>query len=890
MKRPAPEHPTPGPLARFILRRRLGPLQWARLNDELLELYEHRVSTTDRGAADRWLRREYRKLALMLAAGARLDAGPSPTRPSPGDGFASLAQDVRHSLRGLARVPMFTLAIVATVGLGIGGTSLVFAIVHSVLISPLPYVDGDRMVLLRTVDGEQMWSTSMADVHAVFETPPESFEGFAAYSRRTSRIARGPDVELLGTKVVTPSYFPLLGRDPVSGRHFTEAEGRPGGVRAVLVTEGFRLRSFAADTEVVGRTLLVDGVPHAIVGVLPDELGPLDRGIEVFPVLVVDVPPRKGPFFYPMIARLEEGADPGTARAQLAAVSERIFPMWQDSFTQESAVLGFVDLKEAVVGDVDRTLLLVFTAVGFLLVIASANASSLLVARGITRAREIGIRSALGASAGRVVRLLLTEAWVIAAAAGALGVLVAGVGLEAVRRLGPGRLPRVEEVSGGPEALAFFLLVTAASWLMFGVIAAAAASRGRTGAISIEGGRSTASRGMLILRRMLAGAQFAVTIPLLVAAGLLVQSLRQVQNESFGFDPSGVASMLVTLPQESYPSGSDVRAFWASTLAEIEALPEVVAAGVADARPPLPIDGGNNFVLEDRPVRPGDPPVTAPWITADPGFFRTLGLRIVEGRVFESVPSDTMLHAVVDESWVARFYPGESAVGRRFRSGGCTVDGCPWVEIVGVVQDVKTSGLDDTRKLGTIYFDFARDSYSAMRLHVRARAAALSAIPGVRRIIQSRDEGIPVGDVRTVEDLAAESLAGRRYTSTLVALLAITALLLSIVGVYGVMAYYVRQHVRDIGIRIALGGGPTSALRMVLQRGMAVAAAGTIVGLLATPWLTRPLSDLLYGVAPGDPFVLSAVTATTLLVAFTATVVPGWQAARTDPAVTLREE
>lgn len=890
MSRPSGEHPTPGPLAGFILRRRLDPLQWVRLNDELLEMYEHRIATTDQATADRWLRREYRRLALKLAAGARLDGVPSPTRPSRGDGLASLVQDLRHSLRGLARVPMFTFAIVATVGLGIGGTSLVFTIVHSVLISPLPYPDGDRMVLLRTVDGEQMWSTSMADAHALFETPPESFEGLAVYSRGTSRVAQGTEIELLRTKHVTPGYFPLLGHDPVSGRHFTEGEGRPGGPPAVLVTEGFRLRSYAANAEVVGRSLVVDGEPHVIVGILPDRLGPLDRGIEVFPALVVDVPPRKGPFFYPMIGRLREGADRGTARAQLASVSQRIFPIWQDSFTQESAVLGFIDLKEAVLGDVERTLLMVFTAVAFLLVIASANASSLLVARGITRAREIGIRSALGASAGRMVRLLLTEAWVIATAAGALGLVLTTVGLEVVRRLGTGRLPRVEEVGLGPEPIAFFLVVTAGSWLMFGVVAAASAARGRTRAISIGGGRTTASRGMLVLRRALAGTQFAVTIPLLVAAGLLVQSLRQVQSESFGFDPEGVVSMLVTLPQESYPNWSDVHAFWASTLPEIEALPEVLAAGVADARPPLPIDGGNNFVLEDRPIRPGDPPIIAPWITADPGFFRTLGLRIVEGRVFDPIPADTMRHAVVDESWVARFYPGESPLGRRFRSGGCTVDGCPWVEIVGVVQDVKTSGLDDTRRLGTIYYDFARDSYPAMRLHVRARGEALSAVPSVRAAIRARDDGIPVGEVRTVEDLAAESLAGRLYTSTLVALLAMTALLLSIVGVYGVMAYYVRQHVRDIGIRIALGGGPTSALQMVLRRGMAVAGVGTMVGLLFTPWLTRPLSDLLYGVSPGDPLVLAAVTASTLLVALAATVVPGWQAARTDPAVTLREE
>ncbi|NNF26279.1 MAG: FtsX-like permease family protein [Gemmatimonadetes bacterium] len=890
MSQPRREHPRPGRLVNFILRHRIDPAHWARLHDELLEMHEHRKASADQATADRWLRREYRRLAWRLVTGARLDGAAVPTRPAHGHTLSTLWQDVRHSLRGLARAPMFTAAIVGIVGLGIGGTSLVFAIVHSVLISPLPYPDGDRMVLLRTVQGEQMWGTSMADVHALSETPPEAFEGIAAYSRGASRIQLGPNAQLINTKWVTPGYFPLLGHEPVSGRHFTEEEGLPGGTPAVLITEGFRLRSYDPDTDVIGRTLLVDGDPRVVVGVLPDRLGPLDRVIEVFPSLVVDVPPRKGPFFYPMIGRVRDGVAPDVARTQLAAVSERIFPIWQNSFTQRDAVLGFIDLKQALVGNVERTLLMVLTAVAFLLIIASANASSLLVARGITRAREIGIRAALGASKSRVARLLLTEAGVIATAAAAFGLLTTVIGLESVKRLGIGRLPRVEEIGLNAESVTFFLAVTFGSWLLFGVVAGVATIRSGTRGVAVGGRGSTASRGMLVLRRTLAAVQFAVTIPMLVGAGLLIESLQHVQSESFGFDPEGVVSMLVTLPRESFPNATDVREFWATTLPEIEALPGVVAAGVADARPPMPIDGGNNFVLEDQPAQPGDPSITAPWITADPGFFRTLGLRVLEGRIYDPVPSDTMRHALVDESWVARFYPDRSAVGRRFRSGGCTVEGCPWVEIVGVVQDVKTSGLDDTRKLGTMYYDFARDSYQGMRLHVRARGDALGVVPAVRLVLAAKGEGIPVGEVRTVEDLASESLTGRRYTSTLVALLAVTALLLSVVGIYGVMAHYVKQHLRDIGIRIALGGGPTSALRMVLKRGMAVAGVGSIVGLLATPSLTRPLSDLLYGVQPGDPLVMSIVAAGTLAVAFVATVLPGRQAARTDPAETLREE
>lgn len=889
MSRRSDDAPAPGFVARAVFRSKLDPEQWRQLRAELLELHEHRASVADRATADRWLRREYRRLALRLLLGARLDGRPSPARVR-SDPLPDLLLDLRQSVAGLLRVPVFTGAVVTTVGLGIGGTALVFAIVHSVLIAPLPYPDGERMVLMRTVQGEQMWGTSMADVHALFETPPEAFEGVAAYSRSTARVAAGPETELLGIKRVTPGYFRLLGHDPVVGRHLDESEGRPGGDASVLITEGFRLRSFAAGTEVLGRSLLVDGEPHTVVGVLPDGLGPLDRGVEVFPALVVDVPPRKGPFFYPSIARLRPNADPATAREQLAAVSERIFPIWQDSFTQSDAVLGFIELKEAVVGDVGRTLILVLMAVGFLLVIASANASSLLVARGVTRAREMAVRSALGASTARIGRLLLAEAFIIAAGAASLGLAIALAGLEVVRRLGVGHLPRVEEIGMGPAAVGFFLLVVVGSWALFGVVAGVSTARTRTRGIASTSGRASAGRGMLLLRRTLVASQFAVTVPLLVGAVLLIESLANIEGESYGFDPEGLVSMVVSLPEERYSTPEDVRAFWTGALPEIESLPGVVSAGLADARPPEPIDGGNNFVLADRPVRPADPPLTAPWITADRGFFRTLGLRALEGRLYDAVPADTMRHAVVDESWAARFYPEGSPVGRRFRSGGCTVDGCPWVEIVGVVPDVKTAGLDDTRRQGTIYFDFARDSYRSMQLHVRARGDALGVVPGVRSAIQTRDPGIPVGDVRTVEDLAAESLAGRRYASTLVALLAGLALLLSLIGVYGVMAYYVRQHVREIGIRIALGGGPGTALGLVLRRGMAVAGVGTLAGLAATTLLTRPLGGLLYQVEAGDPLVLTSVAVGTLLVALGATALPGRRAARTDPAVTLREE
>ncbi|MEM7417900.1 MAG: ADOP family duplicated permease, partial [Gemmatimonadota bacterium] len=864
--------PRPAWWVRRVLRDRPDAPQ---LLAEIAELYEHRSEADGRPAAVRWLRREHRRLVWRLV---RDDFEGALTSEGDDSILASIAQDVRHSTRGLTRVPLFTAAIVATVGLGIGGTTLVFSIVDSVLIAPLNMPGAERMVLLRTVDGDAMWSTSMADLHALQETPPSGFEGIAGYTYRRVRVAVEEETELLQTKFVAANYFELIGREPVRGRLFQGEEGTDGGPRVVLVTESFSERSFSPDTDPLGRSILIDGDPHEIVGVMSDDIGGLDRGIDVFPVLNIFVPPRKGPFFYPTIGRLSPDVSEEVARGQLEAVSERIFPLWSSSFPQRSAVLGFIDLKEAVVGNSRQTLWVVLSAVGFLLLIATANAASLLVARGATRHRELSVRAALGANRGRILRLLMTEAAVIATAAGAIAWLIVLVGLDLVHRLGVGRLPRIDEIGVRPSAIAFFVGITLASWLLFGVVAAIATAWTRTAGVAGTQGRASAGRGMSALRRVLVGAQFTITIPLLVGAALLLQSLDRVRSESFGFDPEGLVSVLVTLPGETYPSWSDVRDFWRETLPTVQAVPGVLSAGLADALPPQPINGGNNFLLEDRPLSEGASQPTAPWITADTHFFATLGLRPIEGRLYESTPVDTMRHAVVDEQWAERFYPGESPIGRRFRSGGCTVDGCPWTEIVGVVPDVKTSGLDDTRGMGTIYYDFARDSYSNMRLHIRAQGDPLSVVPAVRAVIQERDTGIPVGDVRTVDDVASESLAGRRYTSTLLAMLAGIALLLTVVGVYGVMAYYVQHHARDIGIRIALGGGPASALRGVLTKGMLVAVAGTVIGLAATPMLTRRMAGLLYRVEPTDPIALGAVATLTLLVAFVATYIPGRQA------------
>lgn len=893
----------PGPVLRRLMTWRLGREATEQLLGELGELYDARHERQGGPAADRWLRRQHRRWSWHLLTGAvRTEPGAGRSGKASGRGGSTLGSrlltmatptdrlrdhlsDLLRGTRSLMRAPLLSGAVILTVGLGIGGTTLVWATVHAVLIAPLPYPDADRMVLLRTIRGDDQWGTSMADVEAMYDARPSAFDAMAAYRRGTASVMLGGEAQLIDTKWVTDSYFPLIGVRPILGRSFTAEEGRAGGPPVVLLTEGLWVRSYGSNPDVLGGTVLVDGVPHTIVGVLPSRLGPLDSA-DLYPVLRVETPYRKGPFFFPTIARLAPGASASVAREQLAEVSRQMFPRWQASFPTEDAVLGFRDLKEAVVGDVGRTLLLVLTATGFLLLVASANASGLLVARGIARRRELAVRVAVGASKGRILRLVLTEAGLLAVASGAAGLGLAWGCLTLLQRWGVGRLARVSEVAFTPPVAAFFVAVTVGSCLLLGGIAAASALR--TGQAGRDGTRTTGSPLAGRVRRWLVATQFAVAIPLLVAAGLLGRSLERMQSGGVGFDLDRIVSMRVALPEGGYPDEASVHGFWDDVLPRLAAIPGVLEVGLADARPPVGDLGGNNFVLEGEPRGTDAPQTQSTWITVSPGFFDVLGMRLIEGRLFAAT-SDTMRHAVVDRSWAERYVPVGSAVGRRFLSGGCTVDGCPFVEVVGVVETVKTTGLDDPGR-GTIYYDFGREGSGSMFLHLRTQGAPLDVVPAVRALLRQRDASVPIADVRSAADVASEAMFGRRATVLLVALVAAVALLLSVVGIYGTMATFVRQNMREIGIRIALGAGPRRALRDVIVDGLRVACAGSALGVIGALVLSRYMGGLLYEVRPSDPVVFVSVCAVTLAVALIATAIPGSRAAATDPAVVLRSD
>ncbi len=811
--------------------------------------------------------------------------------------LGDLLQDLRICLRSLLRAPLMAVTIVATVGLGIGATTVIFSAINAALLRPLPYADPGQLVRIYTDAPPNKFPFSVADYLAL-QAHQTRFEQIAGYTGRAMAWSDGDVAERLRGRVVSWTYFPLLGIRPALGRPFTELDGRPGSVPAVIVSHGFWQQRLGGRPDVIGRPIRLDGSDYTLTGVLPQAVGPLEEGQEFFVAAQWDTPPRKGPFFITVLGRLPHGSQRSGAASEMRAINRRMFPVWQASYQDEKASWGMVDLKAHVVGDVGTTAGLSLASVGLLWLIACANASNLLIARVTSRRLELAVRTALGASRGRVIRHLLAESALLAMGAAAVGVALAWVGIGLLRNLGASYFPRTQEVTLDGSALWVLAAVTAASGLLFGLVPAVHGSGGPVDESLRSWGRSsTGSVAVRRLRRLLVGSQFAIATPLLVVAGLLLASLNELGRVNLGFDTHNLLSGSILLPAAQYPEPGRVAAFWDEVQRRIEALPGVSGVAFADGRPPNDVGNFNNFDLEDSPTPPGQSQPVTPWVSVTPEYFRLLGLSLVQGRAFDERDGGgpDVEVVVVDRAWAKRFFPNDGAVGKRFREGGCTR--CPWTTVVGVVSEVKYAGLDKPDQ-GTVYWPMAgrgshpiEEATSRFRyLLLRTGTDPLTVLPAVRQVIRALDPSLPFSSVATMEELVARSLQRPRSLSMLVGGLAIVALTLSAIGIYGVMAYYVQQHAKDISIRLALGGNAGDVLRLIVGQGMKVVASGVIVGLLTALVLTRLMSSLLFGIGAADAFTFVAVTVLLLAVALIACCVPARGATRVQPAVVLRNE
>ena len=798
-----------------------------------------------------------------------------------------LAQDLKIGLRNLLRVPGLALTVVVTVGLGIGATTAIFAAVNAALLQPLPYKDPDRLVRIYTDTPPYRFPFSVADYLAL-DAQQTRFEQIAGYRGRAMAFSDGTVAERLTGREVSWTYFRLLGITPAIGRDFTEQDGRPGNPRAVVISHGLWERRLGSRPGVVGEPIRLDGADYTIAGILPPQLGPFERRQDFFIAAQWSTPRRKGPFFITALGRLRDGVGPAAAASELQAINRALFPVWKSSYQDDRATWNLMDLKAFVAGDIRTVAGVALAAVALVWLIATANAANLLVARVTSRRRELAVRAALGASRGRVVRYLLAESALLAIGAAAVGLSIAWGGIRLLQTAGANYVPRAQEIGLDGSVLWLLAAVTIASGVLFGAVPALYGAGGPVEeSLRLMGRSATGSRAVRRLRRGLVASQFAIATPLLVGAGLLLVSLNELRRVDLGFDTRNMLTGAIQLPAAQYAdSGSIV--FWDELKRRVAALPGVSAVAFADGRPPDDVSDFNNFDLEDQPTPAGRSQPVTPWVGVTPEYFGVLGLPLLEGRLLDDrdVRAEDLEAVVVDRAWAKRFFPNESAVGKRLRSGGCTQ--CPWTTVVGVVSEVKYAGLDRPDE-GTVYRPLGLDA-SSRYIVARTASDPQMILPAVRQVVRALDPTLPFSDTATMEEMVARSLEQPRSLSMLVGGFALVALVLSTIGIYGVMAYYVQQHTKDISIRLALGGSPGDVLRLVLGQGMRVVTIGVVVGLVAAFVGTRLMSTVLFGVGATDAVTFGAVAAFLLIVALLACVVPAKRATRLQPATVLRSE
>ena len=803
--------------------------------------------------------------------------------------LANLVHDLRYAVRTLGARPGFTAIAVLTLALGVGANAAIFSVVDGVLLQPLPFPDADRLVAVwEDHQGrggpEQEWTGAAG--FRDWRAESRSFAGMTAYVGWRPNLTGRDEPERLEGGQVTPEYFAVLGVEPALGRAFLPEEEGVGAPRVVVLSDELWRRRFAAEADLLGTAISLNGEPHTVVGVLPPGFrAPLIGGELWRPLQLDPAAGDRGNYFLRVIARLKPDVALETARADMAGVARGIAERFPDE--KEGVTSALVPLHEQLVGNIRPALLVLLAAVGLVLLIACANVANLLLARAAARGREISVRTALGASRWRVVRQLLTESLVLAGGGGGLGLLLGIWGTDLLKRLAPPGSPRIEEVGVDLRVLGFTLAVALAAGLVFGLAPALQASRPDL-AGSLKERAGGAGHGARRLRGALVMAEVALALTLLVSAGLLVKSFSRLLAVPGGFEPESVLAANLVLSSADYPESPAVAGFFAQLLERLAARPGIEATGAVSVAPLSGADTDTSFIIEGRtPPPPGREP-TAWYRSVTPGYFQALGIPIVRGRGLTDADREGAPQAVlVNQAFVRQHFPHEDPLGRRIRPGGD--DEMPWSTIVGVVGDVRHRGLDQAPEV-ELYLSHAQFSARSMTLFVRTAGDPLRLAPELAAEVRALDGNLPVAGVTTMEAMVADSVAVPRFTTVLLAAFSAVALLLAAIGIYGVGAYSVAQRVQEIGVRMALGAGRREVLRLVVGQGMAPTLLGLGIGLAAAFWLTRAMSALLFGVSPTDPATFAAVAAALAAVALAANYLPARRATGISPVEALRGE
>ncbi len=815
------------------------------------------------------------------------------------ESLAGLRQDLRYAARTLRGSPAFTLAAVLTLALGIGATSSIFSVVHGVLLRPLPFPAPERLVQVRTVTAGAPEADDVLSPPNFMSLAERSraFGGVAAVLTGDHVLGGAGEARTVESARVSASFFGVMGVRPVLGRGFVPAENQPGSDGVVVLGWGLWQRAFGGDPGVVGRTVRLDGVPREVVGVMPRGFDfPAER--ELWVPLPYDgyfsatgVLGRKGNAYVTVLARLRPGVGLEEGRAELRDLAGRL----QAAFPASNTGVGFtaVPLRDALVGEARKPLLLLFGAVGLVLLVAAANVVGLLLARAATREGEMAVRVALGAGRGRLVRQLLTESLLLGLAGGGLGLLLALWTTRALVALRPEGMPRVDSIRVDGPVLAFTLAVALATSVLAGLVPALRATEGGISGTLRGGGRGgLASRRGNRLRGGLVVGQMALAVVLLAGAGLLLRSFARLVAVDPGFRVERVLAFRVELPRAAYDSGDETSGFYARFLERVHGLPGVEAAGAVYRLPIAQGSFGSRFEVEGRAVGAGEEEPSIGVLSVTPGYFRTLGVPLLRGRGIEDGDrAGGPPVVVINRAAAERFFSGVDPVGRRLArfSFDPIEAAAESFTVVGVVGDVRGEALDRAPE-PEAFFAHAQVPLPAMSVVVRASGDPLALAGAVRRELSALDPDLPAPEFRTLEQVVAESVARPRFLAGLLTLFAAAALSLAALGVYGLLSYAVAQRTREIGVRIALGARPRDVLEMVVRRALALAGAGVVLGLGGALTLTRLLESQLFGVGAGDPATLAAVVSLLGAAALLASLVPARRAARMSPLEALRAE
>ncbi len=800
--------------------------------------------------------------------------------------------DLRQALRLLLKSPGFSGLIVVVLALGIGANTAIFSIVNGVLLKPLPFADGARLVALDTTVRNEPDDSAYLDV-LDWRAQARTLDHIAAYATAAVTLTGHGEAASIPTAVVTPDLFPLLGVAPIAGRVLGPADDLHGAERTAVISETLWTRYFARDPAMVGTTALLDGDPIVIVGVMPARFEfPFDTENPPqiwMPVLAsrfaAQWADQRGASFLKAVGRLRPGVALPAAQAELSGIAARVNAANpQHGATARGIVVR--PLQDVLVKNYRPALVALLGAVAAVLLIACANIANLLLARGTARRREMAIRTALGASRLRIVRQLLIESLTLAAAGGAAGTVVALWGVDALVRISPIQIPRLNTVHVDRSVLIFTVLASLLTGALCGLLPALQLSRANPGDALKDGDRGGSSGRGARTRHLLVVAEVALSLMLLASAGLLIRTLGVLQRVSPGFTTERAITMQLLLPQTRYGNAASMIAFYRRLHNEISAMPGVSASAVSTTLPLTGSDIGMGFVPDGRAPDP-NVRMSAAFFGVSPDYFSTLGITIVRGRAFtERDDERAPAVIVINETMAAKYWPGEEPLGKRVT---ISYNGTGPREIVGIAADVKQTSLTD-KAASQMYTPFVQAPWPFLTTVTRTTAAPEAAAGSLRQALAHLDPEQAAGDIRTFDQYLARSIATPRFTAILLGAFAGLALMLAGFGLYGVMAYSVAQRSREIGIRMALGAQAADVRSLVVSQAVRLGTAGLAVGLAGALAATRVLDSLLFGVTASDPLTFAAVSAALITVLIVAAYLPARRATRVDPIVALRAD